>query len=172
MTDAADFADEDEDEDLGPSLAYPPLYVLLAATRCPECGRAQHVYALGCAAFADAEEGDRAPLREFHFLSRVKGLPESLRSWLQARLPAFFLDHTHPNEAPYLMNHCPCGAKLDEDWVSGTAGTAFHPDTPEGYGELRLLRLPVEEPIAVVCSYALGGGDHLDFANTWTWPIP
>ena len=46
----------DEDEELGPSLAIPPLYVLRTAARCPECGKAKHVYTLGCAAFHDAED--------------------------------------------------------------------------------------------------------------------
>ena len=38
-------------------MAFPPLYVLRAAARCPDCGEALYVYTLGCAAFRDAEEG-------------------------------------------------------------------------------------------------------------------
>ena len=45
----------DDEEDLGPCTAFPPLYVLRAAARCPDCGKAEHVYALGCAAFHHPE---------------------------------------------------------------------------------------------------------------------
>lgn len=45
----SDLTDEQDDDEIGPSLAIPPLYVLRATERCPECGRALHVYALGCA---------------------------------------------------------------------------------------------------------------------------
>ena len=33
------------------------------------------------------------------------------------------------------MNHCKCGARLDDDYVSGDVGAAFWPDTPDGYGD-------------------------------------
>ena len=40
------------------------------------------------------------------------------------------------------MNHCQCGAKLDDDYLHGDVGAAFWPDTPEGYEEFKLFRLP------------------------------
>ncbi len=41
MTNAVSDHDDWVVEELGPSLAMPPLYVLRAATRCPKCGQAQ-----------------------------------------------------------------------------------------------------------------------------------
>lgn len=168
MTDAAQDDDDDQEEDDGPSLAYPPLYVLRSAAYCPESGQAQHVYTLGCTAYRDAEDGGE-PIQQFHFLRRIESIPQPLLALLKTKLPGYHLDHTQEGELPYLMNHCPCGAKLDDDFVSGGVGAAFWPDSPEGYGDFRLLRLPVEEPIPVVCSYGIGGGEYLNFANTWKW---
>ena len=168
MTEVEDAYDEDEEEELGPSLAYPSLYVLRSATYCPECGQATHVYTLGCDAYRDAEEGGE-PIEDFHFLRCIESVPAPLMALLKAKLPCYYLDQTREGETPYLMNHCPCGAKLDDDFVSGDVGAAFWPDTPDGYGDFRLLRLPIEDPIPIVSSYALGGGEYLDFANTWTW---
>jgi hypothetical protein len=67
------------------------------------------------------------------------------------------------------MNHCPCGAKLDDDFVSGDVGAAFWPDTPDGFADFRLLKLPMQKPVPIVCSYAIGGGEYLNFANAWKW---
>jgi hypothetical protein len=160
--------DDDQEEDYGPALAYPPLYVLRTATYCPECGQTQHVYALGCVAYRDAED-DGEPVDDFHFLSRVESVPPPLFALLKAKLPSFYPDHTEEGEKPYLMNHCPCGAKLDDDFVTGDVGAAFWPDTPDGFGDFRLLRLPVEEPLPIVSSFTIGGGEFLDFANSWSW---
>jgi hypothetical protein len=168
MTDAArDEDDYDEDEPLGPSLVMPPLYVIRSACYCPECELAQHVYMLGCAAFHDAE--DLRPIAECHFLRRVERVPPTLMTLLRARLPRYYPDRTREGETPYLMNHCPCGARLDDDFVCGDVGAAFWPDTPEGYGDFKLLKLPADEPIPIQCSCMVGGGEYLDFANTWTW---
>jgi hypothetical protein len=160
--------DEDyEEAQLGPSLAMPPLYVLHSACYCPECGQAQHVYTLGCAAFHDAE--DSRPIEDFHFLRRIESVPEPLLALLTAKLPRYRLDCTSEHETPYLMNHCPCGARLDDDFVSGDVGAAFWPDTPQGYGDFKLLELPADEPVPVRSSFMLGGGEYLDFGNAWTW---
>ena len=167
MTETLPDADEDEDEALGPSMAYPPLYVLRSAARCPECGRAQHVYALGCAAFQDAQ--DSRPVEDFHFLRRIGSVPEELTALLKKNCPSFFLDREEGDARPYLMNHCRCGARLDDDYVSGDVGAAFWPDTPEGYGDFRLFRLPIEEAIPVESSYILGGGEYLSFDRAELW---
>ena len=167
MTDT-DFADDDyEEAELGPSLAIPPLYVLRTAERCPVCGEATHVYTLGCTAYQDAEDG--RPLETFHFLNRIESVPESLLTLLKTKLPGYHLDHTEEGEPPYLMNHCPCGAQLDDDFLHGDVGAAFSPDTEDGFAAFRLLRLPMQEPIPIVCSYTIGGGEYLDFAKTWAW---
>ena len=162
MIDAAN-DDDDDEEPLGPSLALPPLYLLRAANRCPECGEALHVYTLGCAAFHDAE--DREPLEQFHFLRAIRSVPEQMLNLLKARCPSFYLDHADDGEPSYLMNHCRCGAKLDDDQVHGDVGVAFWPDTLSGFARLRLFRLPIAEAIPVECSYILGGGEYLSFDN-------
>lgn len=168
MTEATDIDDEyDEDEELGPSLALPPLYVLRAADYCPQCGRAQHVYMLGCAAFHDAE--DRRQVDAFHFLRRVESIPQPILTLIKTKLPSYYPDRDHEGESPYLMNHCRCGAKLDDDFVCGDVGAAFWPDTPEGFEAFRILKLPMKNPIEIVCSYTIGGGEYLNFANTWAW---
>jgi hypothetical protein len=168
MTDATEIDDEsDQDQELGPSLALPPLYVLRTAAYCPECYQAQHVYMLGCVAFHDAE--DRHQVDEFHFLRRIESLPQPILALLKTKLTSYYLDRTEEKEPLYLMNHCQCGAKLDDDFVCGDVGAAFWPDTPEGYGDFRLLRLSVEGPIPIRCSCGIGGGEYLNFAKTWAW---
>jgi len=157
-----------DDEDEGPSLAYPPIYVLRSADDCPVCGQPNFVYALGCVAFRDRREGG-APIEDFHFLRYVESLPKPLLTLLKSKLPSFRLDRDRRGEKRYLMNHCACGAKLDDDFVAGDVGAAFFPDTPDGYRVFRLLQLPVDEPIPIEASYTLGGGEYLDFENTWTW---
>jgi len=163
MNKVEDQYDNDEVDALGPSLAMPPLYVLRSADRCPECDRAIHVYSLGCSAFLDAEEG--TAVGEFHFLRRVASLPDAVLDLLKAKCPSFSMDTGEGGEGPYLMNHCPCGAKLDDDFVAGDVGAAFWPDTPEGYANLKLFRLPAETEIPVECGYTIGGGEYLNHAD-------
>jgi hypothetical protein len=164
MTDVALDDDGDEyeaDDPLGPSLAMPPLYVLRIAARCPACGQAMHVYTIGCAAYHDAE--DRRPIEDFHFLRRIAGVPDEVMELLKAKCTGFFLDEAEYSERPYLMNHCRCGAKLDDDYLHGDVGAAFWPDTPDGYGNFQLFLLPIDEPIPTESSYMIGGGEYLDY---------
>jgi hypothetical protein len=167
MTDAELDADDDADADLGPSLAFPPLYVLRTAVRCPECGNALHVYALGCTAFRDA--GDSSPVEEFHFLRMVSSVPEEITALLKKKCPSFFLGPAAPGRRGYLMNHCGCGATLDDDFTHGDVGAAFFPDTPEGFEQLMLFTLPINQEIPVYCTYMLGGGEYLSFAQAEAW---
>ena len=86
---------------------------------------------------------------------------------LKRKCPSFYLDREAEGEPPYLMNHCRCGARLDDDYVSGDVGAAFWPDTPDGYGDFKLHLLTIDEPIPVECSFMLGGGEYLDFSRVW-----
>ena len=147
MIDAAVDDDDYDEEELGPSLAMPPLYVVRAADRCPECGQAMHVYTLGCAAFHDAE--DRFPIEQFHLLRLIHNVPEPVLTLLKDRCTGYYPDHTEEGETPYLMNHCDCGARLDDGYLHGDAGAAFCPDTPEGYRRFKLFRMPIDEAIPV-----------------------
>ena len=168
MTDATPIDDEfDEEQELGPSHALPPLYVLRTAAYCPECGQAQHVYTLGCAAFHDAE--DSRPVDDFHFLRRIESIPQPILALLKTKLPSYYPDQTEEGEPLYLMNHCRCGAKLDDDYVHGDVGAAFWPDTPEGYGKFKLFRLPIVEAVPVESSIMLGGGEYLDTEHAELW---
>jgi hypothetical protein len=162
----SDLDDEDE-EDYGLSLAMPPFYVLRTATYCPECGEALHVYTLGCTAYHDAL--DRRPVEEFHFLRRTESVPGQVLALLKAKCPGYYLDQEEGPERPYLMNHCRCGAKLDDDYLHGDVGAAFWPDTPDGFRQFKLFRLPIDEAIPVVSSTMLGGGEYLDFDKTEPW---
>jgi hypothetical protein len=159
----------DEDEKPGPSLAYPPLYVLRAVTYCPECGQTQHVYSLGCAAYNDAEDGEAEPIYDFHFLRCTESVPDRVMRLLKARCPGFYLDQEERGGRPYLMNHCRCGARLDDDFVSGDVGAAFWPATPDGYGDLKLFLLPVEDAIPIESNYMLGGGENLNLDDAEPW---
>jgi hypothetical protein len=169
MTDAT-FDDEEFDfyeDELGPSLAMPPLYVLRTAARCPECGQAQHVYTLGCPGFHNAE--DRFPIFEFHFLRKIRNVPNKVLKLLKKKCPRYYPDYTAEGEIPWLMNHCDCGARLDDDYLHGDIGAAFWPDTPDGYRQFKLFRLPIEDAIPVECSCMVGGGEYLDFAKAAPW---
>lgn len=167
MAEPLDFSgdDEEDDEPSGPSLAMPPLYVLRSVDHCPECGQPVFVYMLGCAAFHDAE--DRRPLKVFHFLRRVRSVPPDVLRMLKSKCPSFYLDREEPEETPYLMNHCLCGARLDDDFICGDVGAAFWPDTPKGYGQFKLHRLPIDKPIPIACSPMLGGDEYLDLSKAW-----
>jgi hypothetical protein len=101
----------------------PPLYVLRSADYCPECGQATHVYTLGCAAFHDAE--DSRPVEVFHFLRQIESVPPQLTKLLKARCPGYYLDRDERSDRLYLINHCRCGAKLDDDFLHGDVGAAF-----------------------------------------------
>ena len=169
MTDAIadDEIEELEEEAYRPSLAMPPLYVLRTVARCPECGQAQHVYTLGCVAFHDAE--DLRPIEVFHFLRVIHNVPEPVLNLLKDRCPGYYLDQEERHERRYLMNHCDCGARLDDNYLHGDIGAAFWPDTPEGYGRFKLFRLPIDEAIPVECSCMLGGGEWMDFEHVKPW---
>jgi hypothetical protein len=171
MTDAiADHEiDDDDDEELGPSMAIPPIYVLRTATYCPECGQALHVYTLGCVAYQDGHFGSEEPIYDFHFLRQITSVPPSVLDLLKRKCPSYYLDHPEEGEAPYLMNHCRCGARLDDDFVSGDVAAAFWPDSPEGYNDLDLFLLPIDEPIPVESNYMLGGGEYLSLDQAEAW---
>ena len=167
MTDET-FDDEyDEDEQIGPSRALPPLYMLRSAEHCPGCGKGIHVYALGCAAFTDA--GENGAIEQFHFLHNIEWLEEGVLALIRRRCPGLRYDAAAPGERPCLVNHCDCGAILDDGLLHGDVGAAFFPDTPEGFSKLGLFRLPVEEPVAIACCWAIGGGEHLDFGRVEAW---
>jgi hypothetical protein len=167
MTKATGIDDDYEEEELSPSLAFPPLYLLRTVARCPKCRQAQHVFTLGCSAFHDAEDLRRVDV--FHFLRRITSVPQTVLDLLNAKSPGFFLDQEAGDERNYLMNHCACGTGFGDDYLHGDVGAPFMPDTPEGYGRFELFRLPIDEAIPVECSYMVGGGEYLDFANVETW---
>ena len=145
----------------------PPLYVLRTAEHCPECGEAMHVYTLGCAAFHDAE--DSRPVDVFHFLRRIESVPEEVTALLKAKCPGYTLDREDEGREPYLMNHCRCGAKLDDDYLHGDVGAAFFPDTPKGYAHFKLFLLPIDEAIPVTSSWMIGGDEYLNFGRVEDW---
>lgn len=155
------------EEDAALSLAIPPLYLLRAAERCPKCRQALHVFALGCTAFVDAEE--REPIEAFHILTFVRRVPERALRLFATKCIGYYFDHSESDETPYLMNHCRCGNKLDDGALHWDAGAAFCPDTPEGYDKIKLFRLPIDKPIAIECSYTLGGGEYLDTDAAEAW---
>ena len=167
MTNGEPELDEECEEELGPSQAIPPLYVLRAPTRCPECGKAQHVYGLGCAAFCDAYEGET--LDAFHFLRQVRGVPEELVELLNRKCPSFSLEEDARTGERYFMNHCACGVLLYDDFTHGDVGAPFWPDTPEGFGYLTLFEIPIAEAIAVECTYTIGSGEYLNVAGAGAW---
>jgi hypothetical protein len=168
MTDAALDDDEDyEDDELGPSLAIPPLYVLRTVAYCPKCRTAMHVHTLGCAAYHDAE--DSRPLEDFHFLRQIESVPETVLTLLKAKCPGYYLDSERRGGRRYLMNHCPCKARLDDDYLHGDVGAAFWPDTPDGYGDFKLFLLPIDEPIPIIASFTIGGGEYLDYDKAEPW---
>ena len=168
MTDKILDDDDYEELELGPSLAIPPLYLLLAAARCPKCGKVMHVYTLGCAAFHDGEE--LGPADIFHFLRLIHSVPEPVLNLLKDRCPGYYLDQEEGGEErPYLMNHCQCGQRLDDDYLHGDFGAAFVPDTPEGFEDFKLFRLPIDEAIPVECSYTVVGGEYLDTEHAPPW---
>jgi len=71
--------------------------------------------------------------------------------------PHYYLDRENGADRPYLMNHCRCGAKLDDDLLHGDIGAPLWPDTADGFGYIKLFRLPIAEAIPVECSFAIGG---------------
>jgi len=148
--------------------AVPPIYVLRTAEYCPECRNPMQVYTLGCAGYEETR--DPTPTDLFHFLRSIESLPEPVLKRLKAKCPRYFLDREEGSgEPPYLMNHCGCGAKLGDDYLHGDVGAAFFPDTADGYRDLKLFLLPVDEPIPIVSSFSIGGDECLDFYNVKPW---
>ena len=150
-----------------PDAGLPPIYLLRTAGSCPECGDAMHVYTLGCHAFRP--DDDPRPIDVFHFLRRIESVPEEVTKLLAARCPGYTPDRTREGEKPYLMNHCVCGAKLDDDFLHGDVGAAFYPDTPERYGNIKLVLLPIDEAIPVTSSWTIGGDEYLKFDAVEDW---
>lgn len=170
MTELEEDYDEDEDDRPSHSLAYPSIYVLRCAWSCPECRQAMYVYSLGCDAYRDRDFGSHEePISDFHFLRQIESVPDELLKLLKKKCPSFYLDRDPRNGSTYLMNHCQCGAQLDDDFVSGDVGAPFWPDTPDGYADFQLFLLPIDEPIAIKSSYMLGGGEYLDYVHAKTW---
>jgi hypothetical protein len=158
----------DKEDAFGSTLAVPPLYVLRTIERCPRCGMAQNVYAFGGNGFYEAEDGFPTPV--FRILCFVRSVPDQVLDLLKAHCPSLYLDHAEDREPPYLMNHCGCGTRLDDDYLHGKSGAAFWPRTLAGYGHIKPILLPIRGAIALECSYSGAGGCHyLDVRRAETW---
>ena len=147
--------------------AFPPFYVLRIPERCPHCRKAQYVYTLGCSAFREGDWDEE--VEDFFFLRRIVSLPAAVLKLLKKKCPDYVLDREDGARTPYLMNHCQCGAALDDDFLHGDVGAAFWPDTPDGYKDFNLFLMPIDEAIPVDSSYMLGGGEYLDFDHVEPW---
>src|SRR4051794_9475893 len=101
---------KEDDEELKPSLAIPPLYVLRGRQRCSACGWLTSVYALSCAAFRDGKR--HATMEKFHILNFIGSIPKPILKMLEAKCHGYYTDRMDASNAPYLMNHCRCETRI------------------------------------------------------------
>lgn len=152
------------------SWAKPPLCVVKSSQCCPECGTAAPVYTLACPALYDP--GERHTFEKFMVITHVTYIPNDILTLLEERCPTWRFDTEGPIEPSYLMNHCRCGAKLDDGCLHGDYGGAFLPQSWREARKIRLLSLPSaggREKIPLVCEWVLGLGRFLDFGQAEPW---
>ncbi|WP_152054204.1 hypothetical protein [Tautonia marina] len=162
-----DAANDNEDEETGPSRAQPPLYVLRVPETCPNCGSATGVCTLAASGLYDASDGDF--FDRFIVLTHAAEVPEQLLALLRARFPNWYPDREEGSGTAYLMNHCECGSRLTDDDIHAEPGAAFHPTSPDACRNISLYRLPIGEELPLVCSWTIGVGEWLDPARAADW---
>jgi hypothetical protein len=99
----------------------------------------------------------------------VTSTPAALTTLLTEKCPTFFLDEEDLPCAPYLMNHCGCGARIDDHYLRWDVRAPFSPVPTAEYAHMTLFRLPITEPVPVRCSYSVGGGHYLPVCKVHEW---
>ncbi|MHB1425661.1 MAG: hypothetical protein ACYC3I_21035 [Gemmataceae bacterium] len=154
------------------STAFPPFYVLRAGESCPKCGQGTNVYGLLSFGLYDKPQDERfdGPL----LLNHIERLPQRILNLLTQRCPGWRFDCEKPSEPSYLMNHClHCDAPLSDFYTHGEPGSAFYPTSPDECWNISVFQLPVEDDMAVDCSFSAGGlTDWLDFDRAKPWETP
>lgn len=154
-----DDADAEDEWEVQPSRAIPPVYLLRCPERCPECGTVFHVYALAAAAFYDGYDDDT--FADFTLLTHIRSLPASVTDLLKRHCPSFRFGSQEGMEVQEMLNHCACGAMLNDHDTQGDVGAAFFPISTFEARNIKLYRLPIDEPFPLECSWSIGIGDVL-----------
>jgi Domain of unknown function (DUF5710) len=117
-----------------------PLCVLEATTVCWQCGAVTPVIAIGGylpPEDYDPEEG------QFVVLCQVRHLPAKVAAHLATRYPSYRLDRSSTVSCSYFMNHCDCGACLEDFDLHLEPGTVFFPVTQEEAAQVSFRGLSV-----------------------------
>ena len=151
------------------SKAIPPLFLLRAGERCPQCGEATNAFALLASGLYDG--GEDGIFDHFILLKNIKYLPKRFLAMLTEHCPGWRFDREEPSEPACLMNHClRCAAKLTDTHIHAEPGSAFYPTSPDDCRNISVYLLPVEIQVRVVCGWSSGGlTDWLDYDLAKSW---
>jgi hypothetical protein len=151
------------------SKAIPPLFMLRAGERCPQCGKTTNVFALLSSGLYDGVEDHT--FNDFILLKDIEYLPKSLLAVLTEHCTGWRFNQEEPSEPPCLMNHClRCEAKLTDSYTHAEPGAAFYPTSPDECWNISAFLLPVEGDISVICGWSSGGlTDWLDYDQAKPW---
>jgi hypothetical protein len=133
-----------------------PVFMITSETFCDHCGGIAPVIALAASGVERHETGTR--IDRFVVACWITWLSPSLVAALAERASSFFLDWTSSGSC-YYLNHCSCGAGLDDFDLHEEPDGAFFPMEAEACGGMRLITLPAMADLTVAGSWTQSNFD-------------
>jgi hypothetical protein len=125
------------------------LFVAESRTTCLSCKDETPVIAL------TVEMLDETGEPYLTLLTAIEELPSDLSSLLARRYPFFTKGYSQFEERECVMNHCRCGARLEDFVLQSEPGECFFPMSPEEGMRVLLRPMPVAGGVVLRAGYAV-----------------
>ena len=108
------------------NVSIPDELLLLAAQQaCWQCEQTTMVYCLATRKLKD--ESQARTKTGFFTLHHLRALPPALNALLLEKSITYSFDHSAKRKENYWLNHCQCGAKIEDMLLHQRRGNAFSP---------------------------------------------
>lgn len=129
-----------------------PVFLVTSDTLCTRCHEIAPVVALAASGVERHETG--TTIDGFAVCCWMTWLSPPLADVLSERAPSFVLDWCVADGSCYYLNHCACGAVLDEFDLHEEPESEFFPMEPEACASMRLIPLPSLDDLSVAGSWS------------------
>jgi Domain of unknown function (DUF5710) len=136
-------------EEEGQLRVHGPIFVAESRTTCRSCKDETPVIALA------VEMLDETGEPYLSLLTTIEELPPDLSGLLGSRYPFFKKGFSECEEMVCMMNHCRCGALLEDFVLQGEPGESFFPTSPEEGMKVLLRRMPTSGCVVLTAGYSV-----------------
>ena len=131
----------------------PPLYIASTRIHCWKCDAQMPAVTLVA---RDVPEG----FGDVCVLSNIQTLPPAVAHFVGRHFPHFQLRYSKTTQSRYFANTCPKCHMLSGDFhLHSEPGATFCPETPEDARSLWLKEIPLDGPVDIDASPAVGSGE-------------